>query len=179
MDGIEYAELQSALDHVNRKCKILKYLCGILLVLLGAAAIITLVALITRMISADVNYEEITGMTHAILYCLIGCALVYTIFQSFADIVAGSSPFTEKQASRFRFSALMLVLFTAVDAFLPTGLITSLDFFGSDVAFYGSNETQLPIKIDFLPLFFAAILYGVSILIRYGTLLQRLTDETA
>ena len=34
------------------------------------------------------------------------------------------------------------------------------------------------VNIDMMTLFFAAILYGVSVLFRYGTLLQRLTDET-
>lgn len=179
MGGEEFRELEAAMLRTKRTCKGLKYACGVCLIVFSIMWMVLLGTLVVAF-AADLTEPGILKeLLYTFIYGAIIIILFFSFFISFSDIAKGVSPFTMKQVSRFRFAALLLVLLVIVDAFLSVGFVHNLDVAGVGVSAFGNNGVEQPqIRINGMDLLFAAILYGVSVLLRYGVLLQRLTDET-
>lgn len=119
------------------------------------------------------------GAPYVLAYGITIMSLLLLATRTFTDIMKGASPFTEKQVNRFRVGALLLVLLTIVDMLLSTSFSYDVNIAAIGFGAHGNYGMEPEkVSVNVLALFFAAILYGISILFRYGVLLQRLTDET-
>lgn len=177
--GEEYRELEKSISGVRHSCKFLKYSCGACLIIFSVAWISLLGIMIASIVVGQVDHEGVKGVLYVLFYGLVIEALLYDAFQSFSDIVSGESPFTTKQVFRFRFASLLLLFLAVIDAALSTGFIYYSNVMGISFGAMGNDGVGgSQISINAMALFFAAMLYGVSVLFRYGALLQRLTDET-
>ncbi len=178
MDGEEFQELESSMSKVRRSCKYLKYICMVCLIVFSVAWA-ALVGVMVFSSKTQVSSSELREVVYVICCGLMVILLLFAAARSFSDIVNGESPFTMKQVNRFRFAALLLVLLAIVDAILSTNFLYGFDVAGFNVAAYGGHEMgQAKVNVNMMLLFFSAMLFGVSVLFRYGVLLQRLTDET-
>lgn len=103
-------------------------------------------------------------------------AFVRIVANVFTDMKQGSSPFNEKQVWRIRWLAIMMVLFAVLDSVFA---YTSTTLFGT-VALSSAPGPEGPeIKINIGALFMSLVLFCLSVVFEHGTLLQRLSDETA
>lgn len=179
MGGEEYRELETSLSGARRACKYLKNIALVCLIVFLFAWLLLLILMIADAAAKGFDAHKLKGMLYVSSYGVVALSLLFVAFRSFSDVVSGESPFTMKQVSRFRYAALLLVVLAIVDAALSTGFTYAFDMAGINYAALGNHGIESErIRIDAESLFFAVILYGVSVLFRYGVLLQRLTDET-
>lgn len=179
MGGEEHRELEESLSGARRACKYLKNIALVCLVVLLFAWLLLITLLIVDAAAKGFNAYNLKDMLYVALYGAMALSLLFVAFRSFSDVVNGESPFTMKQVSRFRYAALLLIALVIIDTVLSTGFSYSFNMAGVNYVALGNHGIDPErIRINAEPLFFAVILYGVSVLFRYGVLLQRLTDET-
>lgn len=179
MGGEEFRELEASLLGARRVCKHLKNISLVCSAIFLVAWLLLLVLMITDAATRGFDARKLKGMLYVASYGTVTLLLLFVAFRSFSDVVSGESPFTMKQVSRFRYAALLLVMLVIVDTILSTGFTYAFNMAGVDYSALGNyGMDQKHIRINAEPLFFAVILYGISVLFRYGVLLQRLTDET-
>lgn len=179
MGGEEYRELEASLSGASRACKRLKSISLVCSVVFLVAWFLLLAFMITDAVVKGFDAHKLKGILYVAFYGAVTISLLFVAFRSFSDVANGESPFTLKQVSRFRFAALLLLTLAIVDTLLSTAFVYGFDIAGIDFAASGNHGVvQRHVRINAEPLFFAVILYGISVLFRYGVLLQRLTDET-
>lgn len=179
MGGEEFRELETSLSGARRVCKYLKNISLVCSAVFLVAWLLLLILMIADAAAKGFDAHKLKSMLYVASYGAVTLLLLFVAFRSFSDVVNGESPFTMKQVSRFRYSALLLVVLVVVDAALSTGFSYAFDIAGVNYAALGNHGIdQKHVRIDAKPIFFAVILYGISALFRYGVLLQRLTDET-
>ncbi|WP_101723504.1 hypothetical protein [Eggerthella timonensis] len=179
MGGEEFRELEASLSGARRVCKHLKNISLIFSAVYLVAWLLLLVLMTTDAATAGVDARKLKGISYVASYGVVTLLLLFVAYRSFSDVVNGESPFTMKQVSRFRYAALLLVALVIIDTILSTGFTYAFNMAGVDYSALGNHGMeQRHLRINAEPLFFAVILYGISVLFRYGVLLQRLTDET-
>lgn len=179
VDGEEFRELEASITKVRKSCRYVNYGCKVLLAIVFLGWIVLLGLQFASIAAGQADPSSYKEILYAFVYGLILVLLLLSGVRSFSAVVKGESPFTVNQVKRFRFAALLLILLTVVDATMSVGFSYDFTIAGVNAAAVGGGGAdRIVTDIDLMPLFFAAILYGVSILFRYGVLLQRLTDET-
>lgn len=177
--GEELRELEASLSNAGRVCKRLKIISLVCFIAFLVATILLLFLMIADDATRGFDAQNLKSMLYVLLYGAVILRLLFVAYRSFSDVVNGESPFTMKQICRLRNASLLLFALVAIDAFLSTGFIYSIDAGGIGLAALGNFGTdQNQIRINAMAVFFAIILYGIAALFRYGVLLQRLTDET-
>lgn len=180
MDGGEEArELEVAMLRTGRICRCLKYICIACLAIFSLAWVILVWSMVVSLANQQQGLLIPKEFLYVAMHGLVVIALLYAATQSFSNVARGFSPFTMKQVNLFRLASLLLILLAVIDAILSTGFLFDFEIAGLDiVANEGWQMEPAKLNIDMMTVFFAAILFGVSVLFRYGNLLQRLTDET-
>lgn len=179
MGGEESRELEAAMSSVRRTCGRLKRVCLACLIVFFTAWCILIGSIIVGMFTQKWELGGFKELLFIFMHGFVVVILLFAVMRSFSDVVKGYSPFTTKQVNLFKFASALLVLLVVIDAILSTSFFFGYEVAGVDIAAYqGHQMGSAKVNIDMMTLFFAAILYGVSVLFRYGTLLQRLTDET-
>lgn len=179
MDGEELREIEAAMAKVRRACRLLQRICAVCLVAFSIAWIVLICLQIVFAIDQQWEASRYGEVLFAFMHGFVIVILLFAATLSFSDVAKGHSPFTAKQVYLFRLASILLVLLAVVDAILSTSFYFGFEVAGFDIAAYqGHQMGSAKVNIDMMTLFFAAILYGVSVLFRYGVLLQRLTDET-
>lgn len=100
------------------------------------------------------------------------------LLRSFDDIAALRSPFSRRQAKRFRLAGVLMVVkfvLLLVASVLPT---VALQVGEVSFGFPAVSDAPGSPVLDFSSLLWAVVLFGLSYIFQYGTLLQELSDDT-
>lgn len=179
MSGEESRELKASISKVGKACKAIKYICLICFVLFTVLWIVLMCLLTIDLATTGSGGGAIGPFLYVLSHGLAMGALLFVFLKIFSSIVSGESPFTIEQVRRFRLAAALLLLLAVIEAFLSASFSYGSQILGMNVLAAGGSATeQSYININVLALFFAAALFSVSVIFQYGTLLQRLTDET-
>lgn len=179
MSGEEHRELNASIDKVKRGCKLIKYVCLICLIAFLFSWVMLLGAMVLDIVSSGLDSIKLRGIIYILLHGIVISILLFISVRVFSSVVAGESPFTMRQVWRFRIAALVLLALVVVEAFVAVGFSQTVQLLGTDMIYdggYALDRDQIDINI--MALFFAAMVFGISVVFQYGSLLQRLNDET-
>lgn len=129
------------------------------------------------------GYPMLMGIAPLISCLIFGFLMAVAIrFATliFADVAKGESPFTTCQVKRIRWVAIVFLIYVVIEAIVPSGLASVVQNEALHVG-YRISEAPLDVpvfKVNFGMLGAAVIFYCLSLVFEYGTLLQRLSDET-
>ncbi len=114
----------------------------------------------------------------SVLSIAASVCVMTVLLRSFNDIAALRSPFSRHQANRFRLAGVLMVIKFAlllVASILPEAAVQVGEVsFGFPAV---SDAPGSPV-LDFSSLLWAVVLFGLSYIFQYGTLLQELSDDT-
>ncbi|MEG0503588.1 MAG: hypothetical protein RR547_02995 [Raoultibacter sp.] len=118
-----------------------------------------------------------------IVMCIVFGSLVAILLRSawqvFRDVPKGGSPFSRTQVRRIRRIAYVLLAYAVAEMIFSAG--TALLVSGGDtvIGYSVTSGQDVPIISINVGMFaFSIIFYCLSLVFEYGTLLQRLSDET-
>lgn len=177
----EIIELENSIGKVKRISKIIRLVCNVVAILVVFTWIALLGLSLFEFFSS--NASSVIGLVYSVLSMSAISAwivvFVRTVSSIFSEILNGEAPFGPRQVKKVKIlSALMLVLF-AIDTVISTGSVVLFNQLGVHVSIVSTFQPEIPfISINGGALFMAAVLYCLSIFFEYGTLLQRLSDET-
>ena len=179
MSGEETHKLKESLGKAKKACKVIKILC---LVCLVCSVLVWLLYSIMLIISSLQNESGNIGwgeVAYFVSFGLLISSLLFIALRVFSDIVAGESPFTLKQVKRLRLAGTLLLLFVILDAFFSLDFSFGTEALGYNFGIIGNRGSESPsIKVNVFAIITACMCYGLSIVFKYGVLLQELSDET-
>ena len=100
----------------------------------------------------------------------------------FRDISLGVSPFTKSQAKRLKLAAILFLLHTLLLALASPAILNIAGLEGATIGFsMASNPSEMmsrviPINVGDIVL--AIVLFCAALIVEYGSLLQKLSDDT-
>lgn len=121
------------------------------------------------------------SVAYHVLTAAVFCLTLFVAIKVFDDIARGTSPFTEKQASRIRLIGILLAVGVVLD--IPSLAIDPLMVQSSQVRLgigpaQNSQAGNPELRINMPLVYGAALSFFLSYVFKYGALLQRLTDDT-
>ncbi len=114
-------------------------------------------------------------MVHAVLTIVL---LIYGIF-IFRDVSVGESPFTLTQSKRVRRSSAVFLLYALFDLVCSPSIMSWVDARFVNLGYWTPDGGPVVLQVDVGVLIAAVLLFCLSLVFKYGALLQRLSDETA
>lgn len=179
MSGEESQELETSIERLVRVCRIIKNISITCFVVFMPSLAIVLGLMLLDLVNSMNVVATLKSLLYVLSYGFVIGALLLISIKIFSNIVSGESPFTIKQAKRFRIAGALLLLLAVVESILSMDFSYSVQLSGVNFAANGSTGAeQSVINIDAMMIFFAVILFSLSVLFQYGILLQRLCDET-
>ncbi|MRX83540.1 hypothetical protein [Eggerthella guodeyinii] len=123
----------------------------------------------------------LTSIAYHVLTAAVSCLILFVAIKVFDDIARGTSPFTEKQASRIRLIGILLVAGVVLD--IPSLVIDPLMVQSSQVHLGIGPAQDSPtgnpeLRVNMPLVYGAALSFFLSYVFKYGALLQRLSDDT-
>lgn len=118
------------------------------------------------------------SMAVSVLSIAATVCVMTVLLRSFDDIAALRSPFSRRQAKRFRLAGVLMVVkfvLLLVASVLPT---VALQVGEVSFGFPAVSDAPGSPVLDFSSLLWAVVLFGLSYIFQYGTLLQELSDDT-
>lgn len=180
MSGEEARELKTAIARVRKTATVIKIISiSILGVFSFGWVFLTGLVLTSGQSGGFVEGEAIRTLVYVMAYGLVMLLLLLSSVRIFSNIASGESPFTESQVKLFRAVGFLFALLALVEAVLSYGFSYDASVFGTAIVVEGNDGMpQSHIRINAAMMFLAAMFFGLSIVFRYGALLQRLSDET-
>lgn len=122
---------------------------------------------------------DVIPLLSCLLFGFLIAALLRVATLIFADVAKGESPFSHRQIKRIRIAALVFLVYVVAEMLIPSGGTTIVPEGDWHVAYSVSEEPSASVvDLNFGMLGAAVIFYCLSLVFEYGTLLQRLSDET-
>lgn len=178
IDGIE-AQIESA----RRRCARIQYL---LYVILGLFLFVALAMLLLGIYSissvTSVSFDAVNLISAAVSFT-VSLAVMGTLLVAFRLIARGESPFAQSVVRCIRWCALLFVLKAAIEVFFSLGAIqvTGVPLVGA----IGYNAAPLNslyigegVVVDAGALAAAGVAYCLASVLEYGSLVQRVSDDT-
>lgn len=179
----DLVEVQVTLERIKKFCKVAGIVLNIVFILVVAYWLILLLVAFASLF-IDIDLSLVTTDTPALIIPL-ACSgfLLASLFKIgatvFLDVSHGESPFTLIQAKRLKWLSVIVVLYVFLEALLSPGFMAVLQLNGFDVGYslvdYGANPS---ISINVGALFVAVVFFSLSLVFKYGVLLQEFSDET-
>lgn len=125
---------------------------------------------------------HVEGIFNAVIVFATGVVFTFIfviIYRILKDIAQGNSPFEYVQVKRIRRIAWILVAYVVIDMISASNLsaFISSGGFGIENSSFHESPT-LVLSINFGVLVSAVVVYGLSIIFEYGSVLQEQSDET-
>lgn len=180
-DDVEYttSDVEERLEKASKASRVVSV---ILFIVTGLWLAVTLFGAAVLLVGYYMPNNTFVTMTGDVFYSFIIAAIGLLLSSVFAvvglifhDIGAGESPFSEKQVSRLRAIALLLILYVIVDAF-QSGNADALLRMG-DFQFHVSFTERPLVKINIGMLMGSLISFCMSFVFQYGLLLQSVSDD--
>lgn len=166
-------------DALNRLNKLSRYVCiglKLLMVLLGfaiAAMAIALIAILMNpdwlaQIYPDLTYGDAVVMMSSILtFTIVGFIAFFLAHRLFKNIYTNHTPFLDQNVKDLKYIAMVVL----VGAILSPIIVFAIAV-GNDVTF------DPTVEINFGLFMMAFLVYLLSLVFKYGTALQKESDET-
>ncbi|MEC4184328.1 hypothetical protein VJ918_05835 [Adlercreutzia sp. R21] len=177
MHGVEESDLKRSVQKAGKVCRIIGCVFFAALVLYSISQAILLVAIISGGSGAALS-ALIVPVGYVLLHCVVVALLLATLVRMFTGAARDCMPFSEKQADRLRFVALLALLLVVLECFYTASMSYSII---PEVGYsIGINDAYPAdsINLNVGMLAFSAIMYSLSALFRYAALLQQLSDDT-
>lgn len=174
------------LNRVAATCKTLSVLCIIAFAVMAAWFVFVLALMCFSLAATNVE-DDILPLAFAVpflyaLYSINSCLLPLTLGRMLGDISKNRTPFTLRNANRLLFLALVLLLYSVLEALLASVdsqfvLIAGNDSIevGNFIRDFASNSGT---TLNLFPLLMSAMFFALSYVFKYGVLLQQESDET-
>jgi hypothetical protein len=108
--------------------------------------------------------------------------MIWTIWKIFSDISKGLSPFSTIQAKRLRIAAMLWILHAIFIAFFSPAFMTITGLgdviFGATIGVSPVEASTRYIPINVGDIVLAIVLFCAALIVEYGSLLQKLSDDT-
>ena len=175
MSGEETRELNVAIAKLENTAKAVNVACKVLMGMFLLAWAISVGVVVSNWGGG----EAARTFVYVIMHGCVMFALLLIASRIFSHIASGESPFTKKSAALLRFIGILFLVRVAVEAVLSVGFDYDALAFGAHFVSEGiSGVDQSSVDIDASAMFLAFLFFGLSAAFRYGSLLQRLSDET-
>lgn len=174
------------LSRVAATCRTLSVLCKFAFIALASWSIFVLI-LMCYYIATTKFDNEILPLAYAVpslyaLYSANSCLLPVILSRMLGDISEDRTPFTFQNANRLLFLALVLLLYSVLEALLASvdshfvfiAGNASIEIGGFMRDFASNSGTTL----NLFPLLMSAMFFALSYVFKYGVLLQQESDET-
>lgn len=173
-----------SLARVEKASRAIKLLCDVLIFVIAAAWVVLVGFSIAGEFEGDgrVLFSVNVGtLAYLSIILALMAAFLGVVARIFSDVARGKSPFCKQQVRRIRTLAYLMIVKALVEALFSAGgslLMRAGDWSVTciDGGFIGDQTTFL---IDAGALFMAAVIICLSVVFQYGSLLQRITDESA
>lgn len=174
-------ELNEVDASIRRIKKVSKYLSFTFKAIAVIVLIILAVLIIMVGFVDDSSGSPLANILSLLPLWLYGFATVFLfwIMQSFfRDISKGDTPFTRSQAKKLRWSAIILLVGALAELLFSSGATPVTQICGLAFNYYDSAlEVSTP-SLNLTSIIGAAMLYTLSLVFKYGVLLQEFSDET-
>ncbi len=155
--------------YVGIVAKVLMALIGLLLIVMVITAIYF--ALDPDMVSelfTDLSYGQVQSMAVTIIaICVGGFSILFFVNRLFVTIHKNHTPFLEENVRNLNIIAVLVVVMALAVPALEILLAYALKI-----------ESVLAVNFNVTMLFMAFLVYLVSLVFRYGVILQKESDET-
>ena len=182
MEINEYEEIESALNRIKRISKIVQILLKVALICFTLFLAFLLAAIMFSLLLPASLPEDITVNVSSLLFLVVFGAvtwlLIKIILDIFGDVVNGKSPFTMQQVKRFRLVAALFLVSAIIEAVTSIGVMPIIFAGSMGINYVTSPSLASSMTINAGNLFCAMIFWALSLVFKYGVLLQRFSDET-
>lgn len=169
-------ELALSMSRAHTACKIIRVISIICLV---SFCVIWCLYAIMLLQASIINDSFGTQIPHCIIFGVSITLILASVSLLFSDAVRLKTPFTSKQHKRLAIISAMLLLLAVNDVFFPANELlyfpAATQYIGFEVS--ASNGIAAP-TLNIGMIFFSMLMLCLSVIFRYGYLLQQLSDET-
>lgn len=168
--------IDAALSSVRRKCAVFKWIALASFVALSVIGVISFSLLTINIFNNNHGEYDFASLIRMGVQCVLFSAILFFVLRVFTDLEKGTSPFSCKAANRIQIGGILLILMAIVDANLPqivefvssnSGLLSGVVHLDEPV--FGVNISSLISGFVFV---------GFSLILRFGALLQDVSDGT-
>ncbi|MDR2957060.1 MAG: hypothetical protein LBU61_02615 [Coriobacteriales bacterium] len=180
MDTDEKRELIGSISKMKKQCGRIRTYCQVSMVMLVLSVFFLyfFILLVGQFnLPVEIGVSEIIDLVLSVALC---STLLYTIFRIFADAAVSATPFTLKQAGRFRTIGWLIIIYSILD-FAKALIVYILAFRDYIDFFYYHPNDPVPLmtlNTNIYVLLAGVVCLGLAYIFRYGVLLQQLSDDT-
>lgn len=169
--------IRKAYSKVKKLCKFIQVICGIAFVCFFILWVLFMASVIVgAAVGPDVFH--FMQLLYYFIYGGVIAAIIWMVFKTFSDVVNGANPFTTKIIRRMRLASLLMLILVIVEAFAVFNFSAEMTIANIDLGVANDYAQGRYLNINVGLLSFAIVLYCISVIFEYGSLLQRFTDET-
>lgn len=177
-------EAEKSLVRLKKASRVISVVSRILLCIFCIGwAILTCIFAVLFFAPEIIPEAQPIGIGPLLLCFLFGLLVVASLriaMLIFGDVAKGESPFTKRQVRRIRLVAIIFLVYVVAEMIFPTSAVPVVQGEALQVGYHVSAaSSDVPVlNVNFGMLSAAVIFYCLSLVFEYGTLLQRLSDET-
>lgn len=180
-------ELDAIETAAERVRKVSRVLSGVFTVVFYGAVALFVAILILSIYTVTVSQAEsaVAVLSAGVRIVFESFVVIFTIWVMravFLDIAKGQSPFTEAQAGRLRIAAVLqgahAVFVTLTSPAIINALGLSEAVFGISIGASSAATSMRFIPINVGDIVLAIVLFCAALIVEYGSLLQKLSDDT-
>jgi len=171
--------LRVSIARMKSLCGVIRVVCLVCLIIFAAFWILFSCLEINQFLEESSSGVSVGDLMYLLLFGILVITLFVVTLKIFSDIKAGETPFSLKQVKRLRIVGTAFLAFALLDL-----LISSVYFFGPEIiGQYSGVILNSGIDSSFIHVNLAAVIaalacYGLSVIFKYGILLQELSDDT-
>lgn len=181
MKDTSIRHIETEFTRVKKMARALSIVLNIVFYLFIAVWTINLICSCITFFRPDLMPASLLSHTGVLVSIFIGGILLVVPLKTGAlilkDISKGTSPFTVVQANRVRMVAIVFLIYSIFD-FLWSPDAVARFIFGHVSISSWSDGNPFTLHLNMGLITAAALFYSISVVFRYGVLLQNLSDET-
>lgn len=174
--------IRSTLSNVTKWARVLKLFFTLCIIFLGCFWLFTFGTLIVNVISPNLVSSISDGSSGPLIKGSIQELIVVGVLflgrTIFSDMSKGISPFVTKQVIRIRIAAVAFLACALLNMLVPlasTSLVISNDAY---IGLASGMDSTFFLNVDVGMLMSALLFFCLSVVFKYGSTLQRLSDDT-
>ena len=186
--ALEYDEIGAIENALGKAQTVSRVLYRVFTIVFWLGLVSCVAIIVTIVANGAINYFDVNAvsflvsLSKAALEALLVLLIIQIMRSGFRDIALGKSPFTQSQASRLRIVALLLIIHALLTTFSSPAI---LGIAGLNGAVIGLATCSAPVEaaariipINVGDIVLAIVLFCAALIVEYGSLLQKLSDDT-
>lgn len=179
---IRINDIEEALGHISRTSKVFRTFFKIAFFIgIGFCLLSVIVALGSQLPDANRSAamaNKIITLVPLLIHGLLAVVLLKIGEFFFKDVAKGNSPFTIEQANRVRLAAVIFVVYGVFDLLWSPDLASALFLDHVSIGVWTMNNGPIITHINSGVFIASIVFFALSIVFRYGVLLQIVSDDT-